>query len=147
MPGWERFVRRLRFREGRSVPDRLPRRRSSPEIATALRVAFEVIMHPFSFGRPCGMPGRPCRRSRDFLDGPARSALERSFSTTFCRPWRFPGGAGNGHGHALPTAADYVDVATLRDVVERHSVSNVTGLRWLVLSLAGQLLTRSRGRR
>ena len=32
---------------------------------------------------------------------------------------------------------DYVDVATLRDVVERHGVSNVAGLRWLVRHLLG----------
>ena len=30
---------------------------------------------------------------------------------------------------------DYVDVAMLRDVVERHAVSNVVGLRWLVRHL------------
>jgi len=32
---------------------------------------------------------------------------------------------------------DYVDVAMLRDVVERHQVSNVAGLRWLVRHLLG----------
>jgi uncharacterized protein len=32
---------------------------------------------------------------------------------------------------------DYVDVAILRDVVERHHVSNVTRLRWLVRHLLG----------
>jgi predicted AAA+ superfamily ATPase len=30
---------------------------------------------------------------------------------------------------------DYVDVAILRDVVERHGVSNIAGLRWLVRHL------------
>ena len=32
---------------------------------------------------------------------------------------------------------DYVDVAILRDVVERHRVTNVAGLRWLVRHLLG----------
>jgi predicted AAA+ superfamily ATPase len=32
---------------------------------------------------------------------------------------------------------DYVDVAMLRDVVERHRVGNVAGLRWLVRHLLG----------
>jgi len=32
---------------------------------------------------------------------------------------------------------DYVDVAMLRDVVERHGVSNVHGLRWMVRHLLG----------
>lgn len=32
---------------------------------------------------------------------------------------------------------DYVDVAMLRDVIERHGVSNPVGLRWLVRHLLG----------
>jgi hypothetical protein len=32
---------------------------------------------------------------------------------------------------------DYVDVAILRDVVERHGVSNIVSLRWLVRHLLG----------
>lgn len=32
---------------------------------------------------------------------------------------------------------DYVDVAVLRDVIERHGVTNVAGLRWLVRHLLG----------
>jgi predicted AAA+ superfamily ATPase len=32
---------------------------------------------------------------------------------------------------------DYVDVALLRDVMERHGISNVTALRWLVRHLLG----------
>ena len=37
--------------------------------------------------------------------------------------------------HAL--LRDYVDVAMLRDVMERHGISNVTALRWLVRHLLG----------
>jgi uncharacterized protein len=33
--------------------------------------------------------------------------------------------------------SDYVDVALMRDVVERHGVTNVAGLRWLVRHLLG----------
>jgi uncharacterized protein len=32
---------------------------------------------------------------------------------------------------------DHVDAAMLRDVVERHSVTNVAGLRWLLRHLMG----------
>ena len=32
---------------------------------------------------------------------------------------------------------DYVDVAMLRDIVERHGVTNIVGLRWLVRFLLG----------
>jgi predicted AAA+ superfamily ATPase len=38
-------------------------------------------------------------------------------------------------GSRLQLLRDYVDVAMLRDVVERHNVSNVVGLRWLVRHL------------
>jgi uncharacterized protein len=37
----------------------------------------------------------------------------------------------------LQLLRDYVDVALLRDVVERHGVTNVAGLRWLVRHLLG----------
>ena len=37
---------------------------------------------------------------------------------------------------------DYVDVAMFRDVVERHQVSNVVGLRWLVRHLLGNAGSR-----
>ena len=37
---------------------------------------------------------------------------------------------------------DHVDVAMLRDVVERHGVSNVAGLRWLVRHLLGNAASR-----
>lgn len=33
--------------------------------------------------------------------------------------------------------SDYVDVAMLRDVIERHSLSNVVSLRWMVRQLLG----------
>ena len=62
--------------------------------------------------------------------------LEREFTA-----WLLAGGFPEAQG--LDTASrhqllrDYVDVAVLRDVVERHSVSNVTGLRWLVRQLLG----------
>ena len=39
---------------------------------------------------------------------------------------------------------DYVDVAMLRDVVERHAVTNVAGLRWLVRHLMANAATQFR---
>ena len=49
--------------------------------------------------------------------------------------FRKPQGLDTGSRHQL--LRDYVDVAVLRDVMERHGVGNVTALRWLVRHLLG----------
>jgi predicted AAA+ superfamily ATPase len=65
-----------------------------------------------------------------------RAAMEKAFLD-----WLTVGGFPEAQG--LPAEArgqllrSYVDVAMLRDVVERHRVSNVTALRWLVRHLLG----------
>jgi predicted AAA+ superfamily ATPase len=72
----------------------------------------------------------------DFLPASERSALERA-----CLDYLAAGGFPEAQGLDTPTRLqllrDYVDVALLRDVVERHGVSNVAGLRWLVRHLLG----------
>lgn len=138
IPGWERFVRRLLdsekvelFLTGSSAA------LLSREIATALRGrAWEVIMHPFSFGEALRHAGKTLPAQPDFLDGPARSALERSF-LDYLVEGGFPEAQGTDTATRYQLLRDYVDVAILRDVVERHAVSNVAGLRWLVRHLLG----------
>lgn len=138
VPGWERFVRRLLdtekvelFVSGSSAA------LLSREIATAMRGrAWEVVIHPFSFEEYLRHHGHPIPQPPDFLTAPQRSALERTF-LDYLAVGGFPEAQG------LDTAArhrllnDYVDVALLRDVVERHGVTNVAGLRWLVRHLLG----------
>ena len=136
VPDWERFVRRLLdsekvelFLTGSSAA------LLSREIATALRGrAWEVIMHPFSFGEVMLHAGKSLPLQPEFLDGPARSALERSF-LDYLVAGGFPEAQGLDTATRYQLLRDYVDVAMLRDVVERHSVSNVAGLRWLVRHL------------
>jgi hypothetical protein len=136
--GWERFVRRVLDAEavelyisGSSAA------LLSRELATAMRGrAWEVLIHPFSFKEALRHQGHALPRQPDFLAAPARSALERSFLDYLdC------GGFPEVQGLDLPTRhrllRDYVDVAMLRDVVERHKVTNVAGLRWLVRHLLG----------
>jgi predicted AAA+ superfamily ATPase len=71
-----------------------------------------------------------------FTSGPQRSRLEKAFLA-----WLTVGGFPEAQGLAPATRGqllrDCVDVAMLRDVVERHGVSNLTGLRWLVRHLLG----------
>ena len=65
-----------------------------------------------------------------------RLRLERAFAD-----WLHVGGFPEAQGLDAPSRhqllRDYVDVAILRDVVDRHRVSNVTGLRWLARHLLG----------
>jgi len=138
VPGWERFVRRLLdtrqvevFVSGSSAA------LLSREIATALRGrAWQVLIHPFSFEEALlhqgiAVPAEPERLARE-----ERMRLERAFSA-WLGTGGFPEAQGLDAASRQQLLRDYVDVAILRDVVERHSVSNVTGLRWLVRQLLG----------
>jgi hypothetical protein len=138
VPGWERFIRRMLdtekveiFITGSSAA------LLSREIATALRGrAWEVAIHPFSFEEALRHGGGRVPKRPEALGARERSALERAF-LDYLATGGFPEAQG------LPAASrhrllrDYVDVAMLRDVVERHGVSNVAGLRWLVRHLLG----------
>lgn len=138
VPGWERFVRRLLdtrnvevFVSGSSAA------LLSREIATALRGrAWQVLIHPFSFEEALRHQGLAVTGETESLGRQERLQLERAFSA-----WLGTGGFPEAQSlDALSRQQllrDYVDVAILRDVVERHSVSNVTGLRWLVRQLLG----------
>ena len=137
VPGWERFVRRLLdgggcevFVTGSSAA------LLSREIATALRGrAWQVLLHPFSFAEALRHRDRTIP-TRALLSRRERSHLERALLD-----WLATGGFPEAQGldaesrHQL--YRDYVDVAVLRDVVERHQVRNVTVLRWLVRHLLG----------
>ena len=138
VPGWERFVRRVLDSENVEIfisgssADLLSR-----EIATAMRGrAWEVVVHPFSFEEYLRHHQSAVPERVDFLPATERSTLEHAF-LDYLTTGGFP------EVQKLSTADrhlllhDYVDVAMLRDVVERHSVTNVAGLRWLVRQLLG----------
>ncbi|MEE9255397.1 MAG: ATP-binding protein [Pseudomonadales bacterium] len=138
VPGWERFVRRLLDAERTEV---LVTGSSaallSREIATAMRGrAWEVLLHPFSFAEALQHQGLTVPRDPVFLTARVRARVERAFAD-----WLTVGGFPEAQGFDVVSRRqllrDYVDVAILRDVVERHEVRNVTGLRWLVRRLLG----------
>ena len=109
----------------------------SREIATALRGrAWQVLVHPFAFAEALRHQGRPVPADPDLMTSRERSRLERALLD-----WLDEGGFPEAQGLAAASRnrlyQDYVDVAMLRDVVERHRVRNVTGLRWLVRHLLG----------
>lgn len=136
--GWERFVRRLLdsekvevFLSGSSAA------LLSREIATAMRGrAWEVVLHPFSFEEYLRHHSLPVPERPDFLPPPERSTMERAFQD-YLTAGGFPEAQGLETATRQRLLNDYVDVALLRDVVERHEVTNVTGLRWLARHLLG----------
>lgn len=137
VPGWERFVRRLLDTEHVEV---LVTGSSaallSREIATALRGrAWEVLLHPFSFReallhRGEALPGTATPTAR------ARSRIEHAF-VDYLAHGGFPEAQGLDAASRFQLLRDYVDVAMLRDVMERHAVANLTALRALVRHLLG----------
>ncbi len=136
--GWERFVRRLLdtekvevFLSGSSAA------LLSRELATAMRGRqWEVVIHPFSFEEYLRHHGRDVPRRADLLTARDRSSLKNAL-LAYLESGGFPEAQGLGTPERFDLLDQYVDVAMLRDVVERHGVTNVAGLRWLVRHLLG----------
>ena len=136
VPGWELFVRRLLDAGGcEIIVTGSSAALLSREIATALRGrGWEVPIYPFSFAETLHHQGAEIPADPGFMPSGKRARIERAFTD-----WLVVGGFPE--AQFLDTASrkqlltDYVDVAILRDVVERYKVSNVTGLRWLVRHL------------
>ena len=138
VPGWESFVRRLMDSEKVDVMvSGSSAKMLSREIATALRGrAMETLVHPFSF--------RECLRHQNaepegdpaFLPKAKRSAVEKRFAE-FLLNGGFPEAQGLATQDRLPLLQGYVDSVILRDVVERHGVTNVVALRRLTRQLLG----------
>lgn len=138
VPGWERFVRRLLDSgENDVIVTGSSAALLSREIATAMRGrAWEVPLFPFSFAEALEHQGRAVPADPGFLPGPEHVQMERAFID-----WLHVGGFPEAQGLDAASRAqllrDYVDVAILRDVAERHGVTNLVGLRWLVRHLLG----------
>ena len=138
VPGWERFVRRL-LDAGRSDVFITGSSAAllSREIATALRGrAWQVLIHPFAFAEALRHRGQALPAPADLLTSRARSHLERAL-LDWLAVGGFPEAQRLDAASRYQLYRDYVDVALLRDVVERHQVRNVTALRWLVRHLLG----------
>lgn len=130
--GWEGLVRRLIdqgnheiFVSGSSA------RLLSREVATSLRGrAMEVLVHPFSFrealrhagAEPTGPVGRLAATERAALDHRLRRYLAEG---------GFPEAQGAEPRDRAALLSGYVDLMVLRDVIERHAVTNPLALRWI----------------
>jgi len=138
VPEWERFIRRVLdtemvevFLSGSSAA------LLSREIATSMRGrAWEVLIHPFSFEEYLRHRQFPVPEQPDFLTSAERSTMERAFlDYLVCGGFPEVQSLNIATHHEL--LRNYVDVALLRDVIERHGISNVAALRWLVRHLLG----------
>jgi predicted AAA+ superfamily ATPase len=138
VPGWEAFVRRLLdtekvelFLSGSSA------RLLSREVATSMRGrAMEVLVHPFSLREALRHRGVEPQKPWDDLPKAARSTLDKHFRA-YLTEGGFPESQGVPARDRASLLRTYVDVAILRDVIERHSVSNPAALRWLQRHLLG----------
>jgi len=136
VPGWERFVRRLLdtekvevFLSGSSAA------LLSREVATSMRGrGWEVVIHPFSFEEFLRHHGHPVPHRPDLLTRAERSALEHEL-LRYLEMGGFPEVQNLELMDRHELLLRYVDVAMLRDVMERHGVTHVVGLHWLVRQL------------
>lgn len=138
VPGWEGFIRRLMDSEKVEIMiTGSSARLLSREIATSMRGrALEVLVHPFSFREFLRHAEAEISKPVFQLTKAAKSALHRHFDN-YLRQGGFPEVQQAGTRDRDSLLRSYVDVALLRDVIERHSVSNPTALRWMVRHLLG----------
>ena len=137
-PGWEQFARRLMdteqidlFLSGSSA------RLLSREVATSMRGrGIEVLVHPFSFREFLRHRGVEPEKPWSALAKAQRSITEKHFRD-YLVEGGFPETQGLGAQDRAALLRTYVDVAMLRDVVERYGVTNHTALRWMQRHLLG----------
>lgn len=136
VPGWEMFARRLLDTENLDLYlSGSSARLLSREVASSMRGrAMEAIVTPFSFRealRHAGKePGKPAER----LTKAEKSRLDREL-LSYLSQGGFPEAQGLDERNRLELLRTYVDVVLLRDVVERHNVSQPQVLRWMVQQL------------
>ncbi len=136
--GWESFIRRLMDSEKIEIMvTGSSARLLSREIATSMRGrALEVLVHPFSFREYLRHADAEISKPIAELPKAARSTLHRHFSD-YLHLGGFPEVQQASARDRDSLLRSYVDVALLRDVIERHSVTNPTALRWMVRQLLG----------
>lgn len=130
--GWERLVRRMMdsarvevFVSGSSA------KLLSREVATSLRGrAMEVLVHPFSFREALRHAGAEPSGPLERLAPPELAALDQRLRR-YLAEGGFPEAQGAEPRDRAALLSGYVDVVVLRDVIERHAVSNPLALRWI----------------
>lgn len=139
--GWERFVRRVLDAEPLHVwVTGSSSKLLSSEIATSLRgraLTTEIFPYGFSeFLHAHGVDADPTRL------GSKRRATLQHWAARYLERGGFPEVQGVDGDTARQILRSYVDVVILRDVIERHGVSNTVALRALIRHLMAAPATR-----
>jgi predicted AAA+ superfamily ATPase len=138
VPGWERFARRLMDTEhvelllsGSSA------KLLSREIATSMRGrALSVLVHPFSFRESLRHAAQEPSAPWEALGVAERSRVAHALRGYLVRGG-YPEAQALEPRDRARLLTSYVDVVALRDVIERHNVSNPLALRWMIQQLLG----------
>lgn len=132
VPGWELFIRRLIDTESASIlVSGSSAKLLSREIATSLRGrALAVPLLPFSFREALRHTGQEPTKDWDRQTSAERSSVEHHLRR-YLLQGGFPECQGLSERDRMTLLSNQVDVVVLRDVIERHSVSNPLPLRWL----------------
>jgi hypothetical protein len=97
---------------------------------------MEALVYPFSFREYLRHRRREPNKAPDRLTKAQRSSLEKDL-LDYLAAGGFPEAQGLNQRDRNELLRGYVDVALLRDVVERHAVSHPVALRWMVRQLLG----------
>jgi predicted AAA+ superfamily ATPase len=133
VPGWERFVRRVLDSEKvEIVVSGSSARMLSREVHTSLRGrGMATFIRPFNFREFLRHRGEePIHEPRRWTPA-ERSLVEKGFRE-YLVAGGFPETQGLPPTLRIELLQGYVDTVLFRDVVERHGVSQVAALRWLV---------------
>lgn len=136
VPGWERLVRRLLdARDTEVFVSGSSSRLLSREVGSAMRGrSMEVLVHPFSFREALRHAGSEPEAEWARLGPDERAELDAALDR-YLEVGGFPEAQGVEPFDRVQLLRGYVDVMVLRDVIERHRVTNVEAVRRLTRHL------------
>ena len=107
----------------------------SREVATSMRGrGWEIPVYPFSFREFLRHQDAPIPEEPERLSAKKAATLDHHFAR-YLVEGGFPEAQGLSISERRRLLQGYVDVALLRDVIERHEIRNPTALRWLTRRL------------
>ena len=136
VPGWEMFIRRILDEGGYDIYlSGSSAKLLSREIASSMRGrAWEVEIFPFSFKEALNHRGYASEKRSELLSRKVKSEIDHYFEE-----YLFVGGLPEAQGlertDRLQLLQSYVDALLMRDIVDRHHITNPTALRWMVRRL------------
>ena len=136
--GWELFVRRLLDEENIELfVSGSSAKLLSREVATSMRGrALEAVVTPFSFREALRHAGHEPTKAVDRLTKAEHSQLDHAL-LKYLQVGGFPEAQALDVRNRVELLRNYVDVVLLRDIIERHNLSQPQVLRWLVQQLLG----------